>query len=224
MLDLTAYLDDLVAALRARFGARLLYVGLQGSRLRGEARKDSDIDVMLVLEGLTYEDLTAYRALLQALGQFDLACGFVCGREDLLRWNPLELYHLLHTTRDVYGALAPLLPPHTRADAARYVQLGSNNLFHELCHRTVHGAAPCAPEALAGMCKAAFFLLQDLRALETGEFAQNRAVLRPLLSDLDAQVLALDEALRRGESVDAEVALRLLLRFSRDAARRALLV
>ena len=145
MLDLTAYLDDLVAALRARFGARLLYVGLQGSRLRGEARKDSDIDVMLVLEGLTYEDLTAYRALLQALGQFDLACGFVCGREDLLRWNPLELYHLLHTTGDVYGALAPLLPPHTRADAARYVQLGSNNLFHELCHRTVHGAAPCAP-------------------------------------------------------------------------------
>ena len=54
MLDLTAYLDDLVAALRARFGARLLYVGLQGSRLRGEAREDSDIDVMLVLKGLTY--------------------------------------------------------------------------------------------------------------------------------------------------------------------------
>ena len=35
MLDLSAYLADLIARLRAQFGPRLLYVGLQGSYLRG---------------------------------------------------------------------------------------------------------------------------------------------------------------------------------------------
>lgn len=68
MLDLSAYLADLTARLRAQFGPRLLYVGLQGSYLRGEATPDSDIDVLLVLEDLAYDDLLAYRRLLQDCG------------------------------------------------------------------------------------------------------------------------------------------------------------
>ena len=144
MLDLSAYLADLTARLRAQFGPRLLYVGLQGSYLRGEATPDSDIDVLLVLEDLAYDDLLAYRRLLQDCGQYEKACGFVCGREDLARWNPLEIFHLLHSTKDLVGELSALVPPYGRADAVRYVQLSCNNLFHELCHRTVHGGEPVA--------------------------------------------------------------------------------
>ena len=196
MLDLSAYLADLIARLRAQFGPRLLYVGLQGSYLRGEATPDSDIDVLLVLEDLAYDDLLAYRRLLQDCGQYEKACGFVCGREDLARWNPLEIFHLLHSTKDLVGELSALVPPYGWADAVRYAQLSCNNLFHELCHRTVHGGEPGAAGALAGMCKSAFFLLQDLHALETGEFAQSRAALLAALSGQDRAVLELDAALR----------------------------
>lgn len=221
MLDLSAYLADLIARLRAQFGPRLLYVGLQGSYLRGEATPDSDIDVLLVLEDLAYDDLLTYRRLLQDCGQYEKACGFVCGREDLARWNPLEIFHLLHSTKDLVGELSALVPPYGRADAVRYAQLSCNNLFHELCHRTVHGGEPGAAGALAGMCKSAFFLLQDLHALETGEFAQSRAALLAALSGQDRVVLELDASLRCGEPVDPEAASRLLFAFCRDALRRA---
>ncbi|HEY3352302.1 MAG TPA: nucleotidyltransferase domain-containing protein [Polyangia bacterium] len=41
------------AALAERFGARLAAVLLFGSRARGEARPDSDVDVLVLVEGLT---------------------------------------------------------------------------------------------------------------------------------------------------------------------------
>ncbi|MBI5525736.1 MAG: nucleotidyltransferase domain-containing protein [Deltaproteobacteria bacterium] len=45
-------LDDFVAALKKSFGDNLVSVVLYGSVARGEARKDSDIDVCLVFRSL----------------------------------------------------------------------------------------------------------------------------------------------------------------------------
>lgn len=45
--------DDLKARLRARFGDRLLRFVLFGSRAWGEPRPDSDVDVCVVIDGLT---------------------------------------------------------------------------------------------------------------------------------------------------------------------------
>ncbi len=44
------------ARLRARFGARVRFVRLFGSWARGGAHEDSDIDVAVVIEGLTREE------------------------------------------------------------------------------------------------------------------------------------------------------------------------
>ena len=50
MFDLDSYLNDLISNCRTAFGDRLLYVGLQGSYLRGEAHEGSDIDVFVDTE------------------------------------------------------------------------------------------------------------------------------------------------------------------------------
>ena len=50
MQDITQYIDDMIADLRRTFGARLCYVGLQGSYLRGEAHDGSDLDLMVVID------------------------------------------------------------------------------------------------------------------------------------------------------------------------------
>ena len=50
MLDANACMNDLAPRLRDAFGARLVYLGLQGSYARGEADERSDLDVMCVLE------------------------------------------------------------------------------------------------------------------------------------------------------------------------------
>jgi predicted nucleotidyltransferase len=46
-------LDTFAAALRDRFGARLRSLVLFGSRARGAGRDDSDLDVLVLVDGLT---------------------------------------------------------------------------------------------------------------------------------------------------------------------------
>ena len=46
MIDVQIYMSELTTYLEAAFGERLLYVGLQGSYLRGEATEESDIDAL----------------------------------------------------------------------------------------------------------------------------------------------------------------------------------
>ncbi len=48
----TAALADFVAALRGRFGDRVAECALFGSRSRGEAHEASDLDVLVVVDGL----------------------------------------------------------------------------------------------------------------------------------------------------------------------------
>jgi predicted nucleotidyltransferase len=51
-----AVLAEFCAGVRARFGARLDRLALFGSRARGEAGEDSDVDVVAVIDGLTFAE------------------------------------------------------------------------------------------------------------------------------------------------------------------------
>lgn len=48
-----AALEDLGAWLRARFAGRVSELAVFGSRARGEGDEDSDLDVLVVIDGLT---------------------------------------------------------------------------------------------------------------------------------------------------------------------------
>ena len=75
MFDLDKYLADLILNCRTAFGERLLYMGLQGSRLRGEAHENSDIDVMVILDRFSVRDMDIYRGILRETGFYVLASG-----------------------------------------------------------------------------------------------------------------------------------------------------
>lgn len=193
MFDLNRYLEELISNCRARFGDRLLYVGLQGSYLRGEAREDSDIDVMMILDRPTVADLDAYREILKKLGCYERSCGFLCGRDEMLRWNPLEALQLRYTTKDLCGVLTDYLPPATREDEINYVKLSLGNLYHALCHRYIHADREKNAAAFRGTCKEVFFLVQNLHYLESGAFVLTKKALREAVSAEDRTVLELSE-------------------------------
>lgn len=189
MIAIDAYLDRLVSELQKEFGPRLAYVGLQGSYLRNEADEKSDIDAMVVLDELTISDLSVYRNILMRMGHYDLSCGFLCGRVELANWNPLEICHLVHTTRDCYGSLQKLVPPYTREDEKNFVLFGLNNLYHALCHCYVHESME---QNIAGLCaayKQVFFLLQNICYLQTGAFPATKRELLCRLQGKDKEIL-----------------------------------
>ena len=50
MMEIENWMKQYCGAVRAAFGDRVRYIGLQGSRGRGEAGPDSDIDVVCILD------------------------------------------------------------------------------------------------------------------------------------------------------------------------------
>ena len=188
MQNITQYIEDMIADLRSSFGARLLYVGLQGSYLRGEAHDGSDLDLMVIIDALTKDDLDLYRACLENRGDEIPSCGFLCGRKELSAWNPMEILHVLHSTKDLLGTLAPLLPAVTMEDHRHFVQLSAGNLYHALCHRYVHGGEEGRAVSIGSHEKELYFLLSDLHYLRTGDFPPTRNALYEVLSPCDRAV------------------------------------
>ena len=193
MFDLDNYLNDLISNCRTAFGDRLLYVGLQGSYLRGEAHEDSDIDVMLILDQFSVQDMDRYREILKRIGFYERSCGFICGRDELLRWNPLEVCQLRHTTKDLFGVLSDYLPSAAWEDEVNYVKLSLGNLYHELCHRYIHAYRERNIAAFRGTCKGVFFLMQNLHYLESSRFIITKKEIKEAVSDEDRRVLELAE-------------------------------
>lgn len=193
MFDLEKYLHDLIGACKASFCDRLLYVGLQGSYLRGEAHDNSDIDVMVVVENLSVADMDRYREILLEIGFYEKSCGFLCGRAELACWNPLEICQLLHTTKDLYGSLKELLPHAARADEINYVKLSLGNLYHELCHRYVHADKETNEAVFGAVCKNFFFLIQNLYYLESGRFVLSKKELKECVCECDRVLLELGD-------------------------------
>ncbi len=221
MFDVEEYLQKLIGECKKSFTARLLYVGLQGSYMREEATEKSDIDVMIILEDFSVEDMDMYREILKKTGNNERACGFICGREEMRRWNPLEVCQLRHTTKDLFGALKDFLPPATREDEINYVKLSLGNLYHELCHRYIHADREQNITTFRSTCKNAFFLIQNLHFLESGSFAVTKRELKKQVSEEDRVILALSES---PNDDDYDAAFRLIFYWCQNAFKRSSLI
>lgn len=223
--NITEYCDRLREALLEAFAGRLCYMGLQGSYLRGEATEDSDIDIMVILQSLTAEDMRSYKAVLDRVGEHERACGFICSAADMAAWNPLEICQLKHTTRDIYGTLADFLPEWSLEDELNYIKLSLNNLYHALCHSYIHGDRCQLEGSLLSFYKAAFFILQNTYYYESrlleGEnagFVLTKKELAQRLAGEDRQVIQTLLSLSEGGSGDFDRLFELLFHWCQNKA------
>ena len=214
MLDIQSWMEQYSAAVRAAFGDRVKYIGLQGSRGRGEATDDSDIDVVCILDTCSLQDLETYRAAVAALPDRDKLCGFVSGAAELAAWDGADLFQFRHDTTDWYGHLMDLLPPEEPGDARRALHTGSCGLYHLCCHNFLHGRSV---ETVAEAYKSAAFLLQAKAYLEQGVYCRRRADLVRRLTGTDLDILQTAQAIKAGACQEDLTALTdRLLAWSRD--------
>lgn len=220
MFRIDEYIDQLIMALKDVFWERLLYIGLQGSYLRDEVTENSDIDIMTVIDNLSVEDLNIYRKALVSVGNFDKSCGFICSKADLEYWNPLEICHLLHTTKDYYGELKNLVPAYTMEDERNYVKLSLNNLYHEICHRYIHADREANISKLPITCKSVFFIMQHLYYLSSGKFVSTKRELLECVQGEDKAVLELSISLKNNTEYDFDRAFSVLFGWCQNALAR----
>ena len=110
MIDISNWMNSFLKALNETFGDRVWFVGLQGSYGRGEATETSDIDVVVILDELSAKDIEAYNRMLNTLSHRELICGFLSGKDELLNWEPSDLFQFYYDTKPILGNLDALLP------------------------------------------------------------------------------------------------------------------
>ena len=109
MIEINSWMDNFLGVLKDSFGKRIWFVGLQGSYGRGEATEKSDLDVVVILDNLSCEDIKKYNLMLDTLPHRELICGFVSGKKELLNWEPSDLFQFYHDTTPIKGSLDELL-------------------------------------------------------------------------------------------------------------------
>ena len=192
MVDIEAWKPLALAALQKAFGERLLCAGLQGSYLRGDARVDSDVDLLVVLDHVDLTDLDHFHEAMRTVPEGGKAVGFTCGRDELAAWPAYELAQFDHGTQVWHGDLRALLPAYGQADVRLGAKVSVANLYHMTNHTyltTRELPADARLDALRAMLKGFFFSLQIVHAVRAGVFVPTKRELLAVLDDPSEHML-----------------------------------
>ena len=182
MVDINSWLEEFLQKLNEVFKSRVWFVGLQGSYGRGEATETSDIDVVVILNEFTVADIQAYNQLLDTLPHRELICGFVSGKDEIMNWEPADLFQFYHDTTPIKGSLDELLPKIDSVAVDRAIKIGACNIYHGCVHNMLHTKND---DILKGLYKAASFVVQAIVFKQTGNYIkhQNQLLQAALLDE-----------------------------------------
>lgn len=212
MVDINSWLEEFLQKLNEVFKSRVWFVGLQGSYGRGEATETSDIDVVVILNELTVSDIQTYNDMLDTLPHRELICGFVSGKDEIMNWEPADLFQFYHDTTPIKGSLDELLPKIDSVAVDRAIKIGACNIYHGCVHNMLHTKNE---DILKGLYKAASFVVQAIVFKQTGNYIKHQNQL--LQESLPEERIVLETFLRykNGEAVDFNSASEILFEWSK---------
>ncbi len=167
MIDITIWINDFLQKLNHKFENRVWFVGLQGSYGRGEATEKSDIDIVVILDELSTSDIQAYNAMLDSLQHRELICGFLSGKNEILNWEPSDLFQFYYDTTPIKGSLDELLAEIDKTAVNRAIKIGACNIYHGCVHNMLHEKSE---DILKGLYKSASFVVQAIIFQQTGKY------------------------------------------------------
>ena len=181
MVDIKSWLEEFLQKLNEVFKSRVWFVGLQGSYGRGEATETSDIDVVVILNELTVSDIQTYNDMLDTLPHRELICGFVSGKDEIMNWEPSDLFQFYNDTTTIKGSLDELLPKIDNVAVDRAIKIGACNIYHGCVHNMLHTKND---DILKGLYKAASFVVQAIVFKQAGDYIKHQnQLLRAALLD-----------------------------------------
>ena len=210
MIDINTLRNAFTKKLQQTFANRVWFIGLQGSYGRGEATDKSDIDVVVVLDELRINDLKMYRDMLDTLPNRDLICGFISGKDELLNWEPSDLFQFYYDTTPIKGTLDALLDKIDKSAVKRAIRVGACNVYHACVHNFVHEKSQ---DILRSLYKSAVFVIQAIYFYETGKYIKSKIELQKTITPPSA-ILETAQNLQNGAIVKFEEMSTLLLNWA----------
>ena len=199
MIDISTWMNNFLKSLGEIFADRVWFVGLQGSYGRGEATEASDIDTVVILDELSAADIQTYHTMLDALPHRDLICGFLSGKNEIMNWEPSDLFQFCNDTTPIKGSLDEVMAVIDEGAINRAIKIGACNIYHGCVHNLLHEKSE---DILKGLYKSASFVVQAIAYKQTGKYIRLQ---KDLLGVVSADERAIVEAflhLKNGGSVD----------------------
>lgn len=181
MIDIDIWMKYFLKALDETFKQRVWFVGIQGSYARGEATENSDIDMVVILDELTINDLQIYDRMLDTLSYRELICGFLSGKGELMNWDAADLFQFYYDTKPIKGSLDDLLVLIDDTALNRAIKTGVCNIYHGCVHNMLYDKSE---DILKGLYKAASFVVQAIYFKQTGHYIRQQSeLLKIVLSE-----------------------------------------
>lgn len=212
MIDISTWTELFLNTLTKTFPERVWFVGLQGSYGRGEATETSDIDMVVILDELSAEDIQAYHAMLDTLPHRELICGFLSGRQEILNWDPADLFQLYYDTKPIQGSLEALQSLWDDTAVSRAIKMGACNIFHGCVHNMLYNKSE---KVLKGLYKTASFIVRAICFQQTGKHIHRQTDLLPIVAPDERVIVETFMDLKNGGKVDFQKMSEILFTWSK---------
>ena len=199
MIEITDWTNTFLSALNDQLGDRVWFVGLQGSFARGEATETSDIDTVVILDELSAMDIQNYNKMLNTLPHRELICGFLSGKDDIMNWEPSDLFQFCHDTTPIKGSLDEVLTLVDENAVNRAIKTGACNIFHGCVHNMLHEKSE---DILRGLYKSASFVVQAIVFKQTGNYIKHQRELLTVANPDEQAIINTFLSLKKGGTVD----------------------
>ena len=199
MIDIASWMKNFLQALYETFANRIWFVGLQGSYGRGEATETSDIDVVVIFDELSVSDVHKYNAMLDTLPHRELICGFISGKNELLRWEPSDLFQFCHDTTPIKGSLDEVMAVVDEEAVNRAIKIGACNIYHGCVHNMLYEKSE---DILRGLYKSASFVVQAITFRQSGKYISHQKELLQVVSSDERDIVETFLNLKNSETVD----------------------
>ena len=201
MIEINTWMNGFLKSINEAFASRVWFVGLQGSYGRGEARDTSDIDVVVILDELSVADIKAYNDMLDTLPHRELICGFVSGKDELLNWEPSDLFQFCNDTTPITGSLDEVMAVVDDDAVNRAIKIGACNIYHGCVHNLLHEKSE---DILKGLYKSASFVIQAITFKQTGKYIRSQSDLLQIALPEEQRIINTSTYLKNGGTVDFE--------------------
>lgn len=201
MIEINTWMNEFLSTINEAFGGRVWFVGLQGSYGRGEATETSDIDVVVILDELSITDIHKYNAMLNTLPYRELICGFVSSKDELLNWEPSDLFQFCNDTTPIIGSLDEVMAVVDDAAVNRAIKIGACNIYHGCVHNMLHEKSE---DILKGLYKSAAFVIQAITFKQTGKYIRSQSDLLQIALPEEQCIINTSTYLKNGGAIDFE--------------------
>ena len=172
---------------------------MQGSFARGEATETSDIDIVVILDELSAMDIQTYNKMLNTLPHRELICGFLSGKDDIMNWEPYDLFQFCYDTTPIKGSLDEVISLVDESAVNRAIKIGACNIFHGCVHNMLHEKSE---EILRGLYKSASFVVQAIVFKQNGNYIKHQEELLTVANLNEQAIINTFLSLKKGGTVD----------------------